>query len=84
MSPGYVSTGIQERGLDGQGNILGINDRDESQHTMSIEDCTSQIMKGILRRQREVVMTPTGKLLKFYKLVAPKLVDYLAAKEAAR
>lgn len=46
----------------------------------AIAACVSQIVCGMERRQREVIMTPKGKLLPWGKLVAPGLVDWLAVR----
>ena len=80
VSPGFVATDIRQYALNGQGSVLGQSNRNETQNTMSLSDCTQKIMRGIHRRQREVVMTPKGKLIPWGKLLAPKLLDRLSAK----
>ena len=84
VSPGYVATDIRQRALNGKGAILGQSNRNETQNTMSLDDCTQQIIRGIRRRQREVVMTPKGKLIQLGKLLAPQLLDRLSAKASSR
>jgi hypothetical protein len=45
---------------------------------MSVEECTSIILRAVDRRAREVVMTPRAKVGLWMKLVWPGLVDRLA------
>ncbi len=78
VSPGFVATGIRQRALNHQAQPWGDSPRDESRGTMSIAACVSQIIRGMERRQREVIMTPKGKLIPWGKLIAPDLVDWLA------
>ncbi|UZQ53416.1 SDR family oxidoreductase [Trichothermofontia sichuanensis B231] len=78
VSPGFVATGIRQRALNSQGQPWGDSPRDESRNTQSIAACVSQIVRGMERRQREVITTPKGQLLTWIKLVAPDLVDWLA------
>ncbi len=84
VSPGFVATGIRERALRGDGQLWGESPRDETQKTMTVETCVAQILKGMAKRQREVVMTPKGKVLPWAKLLVPGLVDALAARAMAR
>ncbi|NCJ05822.1 hypothetical protein GS597_04715 [Synechococcales cyanobacterium C] len=84
VSPGFVTTGIRERAFRGDGQVWGHSPRDEAQKTMSVETCVQQILRGISKRQREVVMTPKGKVLPWAKLIFPGLVDALADRATAR
>jgi short-subunit dehydrogenase len=79
ISPGFVATDIRERALDGNGQPLGKSPRDEEQGTMSVKDCVRQIVGAMQRRKREQVMTLKGKAIPWVKLIAPGLVDRLAA-----
>ncbi len=45
---------------------------------MSVEECARLIIRGMNRRDREVVMSAKGKLGRFLKIVAPGLVEKLA------
>lgn len=80
ISPGFVKTGIRERVLGPDGKPTGASPRDESKDTMSLEECTDVCVRAIDRRAREVVMTPRAKLGMWLKLVAPGVVDRIAAK----
>jgi hypothetical protein len=45
-----------------------------------VHTCVSIIVKAMQKREREVVMTPRAKVGLFLKLVAPQLVDRIAAR----
>jgi len=82
VSPGFVATDIRQRAFGGDGKPLGKNLRDETQDTMSVEECVRQILSGMERRQRETILTLKGRVLPWAKLVAPGLVDRIAARSA--
>lgn len=84
VSPGFVATDIRQRALGADGQPLGQSPRDESQPTMSVDRCVQNILRAMTRRQREQVMTLKGQLLPWAKLLVPDLVDWLAARSAAR
>ena len=44
---------------------------------MTTQECARQIIYGMVRRRREVVMTAQGKLARLLKLVLPGLVEQL-------
>jgi short-subunit dehydrogenase len=76
--PGVVATEIRYRGFNAAGNAAGKSGLDES-GAMSVEECARQIRVGMDRRQRDIVMSAKGKLGRWMKLLAPGLVDKLAA-----
>jgi short-subunit dehydrogenase len=78
VSPGFVASGIRSRALGPDGKPLKASPRDERHDTMSLEECTSILVRAIEKRKREVVMTPRAKLGLFVKLVAPQIVDRMA------
>ena len=71
--PGFVDTGIRQRTV-GEGSGRG------SGALMTASDCSSRILFAAARRRREVVMTPKGRVGRWLKLVAPDLVDRIAAR----
>ena len=73
--PGFVATGIQRLGADGQPVGEGLVQREAA---MSVETCARLILEAAARRRRAVVMTARGKVGRFVKLVAPGLVDRIA------
>ncbi len=75
--PGVVATQIRYRGYNAAGVAAGSSGLKED-HAMSVQECASLIIDGMNRRQREVVMTPKGKLARLLKIIAPGLVEKLA------
>jgi short-subunit dehydrogenase len=79
VSPGFVATDIRARAFGTGGKSIGESPREESSGTMSVEECVRQIVRAMEKRQRELVMTTKGRLGMWLKLIAPGLVDRLAA-----
>ena len=77
VSPGFVKTDIRSKVLGPDGRSLEKSPRDESKG-MTVEECTSIIVRAMDRRAREVVMTPRARLGMWLKLVAPGAVDRIA------
>jgi len=66
--PGFVDTGIRERAVgEGPGRPTGPH-------------AGTRILRGAARRRREVVMTGKGRAGRWLKLVAPQMVDRVAAR----
>ena len=47
---------------------------------MSVEACARLIIDGAEARQRDIVMSAKGKLGRWMKLIAPRMVDRMALK----
>jgi len=77
VSPGFVKTDIRAKVLGPNGRPLDESPRDENVG-MSVEECTSIIVRAVDRRSREVVMTARAKIGLWLKLVAPSVVDRIA------
>jgi short-subunit dehydrogenase len=75
--PGFVSTGIRENATGPDGKPIMVSPVREGE-VMTVEDCARRIVRGIERREREVVMTARGKMGLWLKLLAPGLVDRIA------
>jgi short-subunit dehydrogenase len=75
--PGVVTTNIRSRGLNAQGLAAGSSGLKE-EGAMSVEECARLIIRGMERRDREVVMTAKGKLGRALKLFAPGVVEKMA------
>ncbi|MBJ6761602.1 SDR family oxidoreductase [Myxococcaceae bacterium JPH2] len=80
VSPGFVATHIRDAALGPDGTPVRESRRDESQRTMDVGTCVAIILRAMERREREVVMTASAKVAQVLKLVAPGLVDRLAAR----
>lgn len=75
--PGVVDTRIRYHGYNAQGQAAGVSSLKED-HAMTVAECAQLILQGMERRQREVVMTPQGKLGRWLKLIAPGVVERMA------
>jgi short-subunit dehydrogenase len=72
--PGFVDTGIRERAA---GHGRG---RHDEGRMMSAEKCAAVILDAAWLRRRQAVMTFRGKTGRWLKLLAPGLVDRIAAR----
>ncbi len=77
--PGFVATGVQARSFGPDGRPLGKTPL-QMDAIMPTAECARIILRAAARRQREEVMTLRGKLGQWLKLIAPGLVDRIAAK----
>ncbi|OWQ92971.1 short chain dehydrogenase [Roseateles aquatilis] len=77
--PGVVDTQIRYRGFNAQGQASGLSSLDE-RGAMTVEECARLILDGTLARERDIVMTAKGKLGRWLKLLAPRMVDRMAMK----
>lgn len=85
ISPGFVATDIRAHALGPDGAPLGASPRDESaRENMPLDECVSLMMAAIRGRKRELVMTRRARLGLWLKLVAPGLVDKIAAYTARK
>jgi short-subunit dehydrogenase len=75
--PGVVLTNIRTRGLNAAGQTAGSSGLKEDK-AMGVEECARHILAGMEQRQREVLMTPQGKVARWLKLLAPRMVDRMA------
>ncbi|QBK05763.1 short chain dehydrogenase [Hylemonella gracilis] len=75
--PGVVATRTRHRGYNARGEAAGSSGLREDK-AMPVEECARLILRGMTRRQREVVMTAQGKLGRWLKLLAPGLVERIA------
>ena len=75
--PGFVDTGIRERAVgEGPGRPTG----PRAGRVMTAPECASLILQASARRRREIVMTAKGKGGLWLKLLAPGMVDRIAAR----
>ncbi len=83
VCPSFVRSEIRRRSAGPDGEPLASSPVQEDA-IMSAEECARRIARAMERRQRMLVMTAKGKLGRFVKLVAPALVDEIAALAARR
>lgn len=75
--PGVVLTNIRSHGLNAAGVAAGSSGLKEDK-AMGVQECAALILRGMERREREVVMTANGKLGRFLKLIWPAAVERMA------
>lgn len=81
--PGFVTSEIRERALGPDGAPQRTSDIDVDA-AMPAATCARLILEAAARRRREVVMTARGKLGRWLKLLAPGVVDRIAARTIRR
>lgn len=75
--PGVVATRTRHKGFNAAGALAGVSGLKEDK-TMPVEECARLILRGMARREREVVMSSQGKLGRWLKLIAPGAVESMA------
>jgi len=75
--PGFVTTEIRKRAFAASGDAMGKSPVRENE-IMTVEECVQIMLKAMVKRKREVVMTFRGQAGLWMKLVAPELVDRVA------
>ncbi len=82
--PDFVTSEIRERAFGPDGQPLGKgNSPVHEGEVMSAEDCARIAVRGMARRQREVIMG-RGKIGQWVKLIAPGLIDRVALRAIER
>ncbi len=76
--PGVVLTDIRVHGYGPDGKPAGKSGLKE-EGAMTVEECARQTIAALRSRRRELVMTSRGKFGIWLKLLAPNMVDKMAA-----
>jgi short-subunit dehydrogenase len=79
IAPDFVVTEIHKRAIGPDGEPLGESPMKVAK-IMTAADCATRIVRAIEKRERLVVMSVRGKLGRWLKLLAPGLIDRIAAK----
>ncbi|GIU46780.1 SDR family oxidoreductase [Shewanella algidipiscicola] len=82
ICPDFVVSEIHKRALDGQGTPLGRSPMQESK-IISAEQCAQMMLPAIAQRQRMMITSIRGRLGRWLRLLAPKLIDNIAKKAIA-
>jgi short-subunit dehydrogenase len=83
IAPHFVQSEIRKRSPGPDGRTVEASPVKEAE-IMSAEECARLMVRAMERRQRMLVMSFEGKLGRWAKLVAPSLVDRLAADAVRR
>lgn len=81
--PDFVATETRERAYGPDGEPVGESPVHEEK-VMTAAECARLILDGAARRKRELILSGRGKLGMWMKLLAPSLVDRIAARAIDR
>jgi NAD(P)-dependent dehydrogenase (short-subunit alcohol dehydrogenase family) len=79
ICPDFVVSEIHRRALDGGGRPLGTSPMQESK-IMSAEQCAALMVPAMAARQRMLFTSTRGRFGRFLKVIAPGIVDRIAAR----
>src|SRR5690349_141861 len=79
IAPDFVVSEIHKRAIGPDGEPLGESPMVKTK-IMTAEECARRITRAIDKRERQVLMSTRGKLGRWLKLLAPSLIDRIAAK----
>ncbi|MDX1904978.1 MAG: SDR family oxidoreductase [Thermonemataceae bacterium] len=83
-APGFTASNIRNVALAKDGNIQGESPRDEEK-MMTAEEVAQHILKAVLKRKSELILTKQGKLTVFLsKWLPKKLMDKLVFNNLAK
>ena len=85
VCPDFVTSEMRERAFGRDGKPLGRGNSPVQEHAvMSAETCARLCVGAIARRQRELLLSRRSKIGLWVKLLAPGLVDRIAARAVRR
>lgn len=83
-APGFTASEVRQAALTNDGSQQGETPRDESK-MMSSEECARHIVRAVVRRKRELILTfVEGKLTVFLGKFFPSLLDKLTYSHMAK
>ena len=83
VAPDFVQSEILERAVNADGRPLGTSPLDQ-QKLQPVDECARRIVKAMTRRERLVFTSTRSGLVRWGQILAPKLVDYIAAGSTRR
>jgi len=79
VAPDFVLSEIHRRAAGPDGRAIGHSPMQESR-IMTAEECARQVVKAMQKRQRLRILSLRGRLGRYVRLVAPGLIDAIAAR----
>jgi NAD(P)-dependent dehydrogenase (short-subunit alcohol dehydrogenase family) len=79
VAPDFVASEIHRRAVGPDGRPLGVSPMRES-HIMSAAKCAQLILGAMRRRDRLLITSARGRLGRWARLIAPEVVDRVAAR----
>lgn len=83
VAPDFVLSETHKRAIGADGKPLGASPMQTSR-IMTAEECAARIVKAIERRKRLVILSARGRVGRWLKLLAPRLIDRIAANAIRR
>jgi short-subunit dehydrogenase len=83
IAPDFVVSEVHRRALGPDGKPLGVSPM-QTARIMSAEDCARHIVSAIEKRQRLSILSLRGRAARWVKLIAPQLIDRIAANAIQR
>ncbi|MFW5757664.1 MAG: SDR family oxidoreductase, partial [Bacteroidota bacterium] len=83
VCPGFTASNIRKTALNGNGNIQGESPRNENS-MMTAQQVARNILNGIKKKKRTIILTGVGKLTVFLSKFFPALVDKLVYRSLAK
>ena len=78
--PDFVSSGIHERSVDGEGCTVGEAHGVDYERAISPDECARLCIRAMLNHEREAVLSWRGRIGQWVKLVAPRAIDLITKK----
>jgi len=83
VAPDFVVSEIHKRAIGPDGEPLGVSPMQQSK-IMTAETCARLIARGMEKRQRLLLMSARGRWGRWLKLIAPGVIDRIAARAIRR
>jgi short-subunit dehydrogenase len=83
VAPDFVRTQTHKRAMGPDGKPLGASPM-QAARIMTAEECAARIVTAMERRKRLAILSARGRLGRWLKLIAPKLIDRIAARAIRR
>ena len=82
-SPGFTSSNIRNNALTADGSVQGESPREEAK-MMSAQEVAIEMLKAVLKRKRDLVLTGQGKLAVFLNKWIPGIMDGIVYNHMAK
>jgi short-subunit dehydrogenase len=76
FAPGFTASNIRNVALLADGSPQGMTPRNENK-MMSAEKVAKRMAFGLRHRKNEMILTPMGKMTKFFNFILPKFVEWV-------
>ena len=68
-------TGLRKNAFDKDGNQIGESKKEHSKESITLEECSKKIIKGMISRKRELIIPGKLKVLTWLNLFFPNLAE---------